>query len=72
MDRMSQISLGKSRNFGDSLRVVLSQPRACINDMELEDFGQALEALVASGAANDGDCESIEDCTSSWHDASPS
>jgi hypothetical protein len=40
--------------------------------MELEDFGQALEALVASGAANDGDCESIEDCTSSWHDASPS
>ena len=34
--------------------------RACIEAMELENFAEALEALVASGADNYGDCESME------------
>ena len=38
----------------------MSQPPASINDMELEKFADALEALIASGAENYGDGESIE------------
>ena len=29
--------------------------------MELENFAEALEALIASGAHNYGDCESMEE-----------
>src|SRR6202034_1943415 len=32
-----------------------------IEVMELDDFGEALEALVASGAENYGDCASMEE-----------
>ena len=38
----------------------VTQPRACISVMELENFEDALEALIASGAEHYGDCDSME------------
>ena len=40
--------------------------------MELENFADALEALVASGAANYGDGESIGALHQSWRASTPS
>ena len=45
---------------GDALCVGMSQRRVCIDAMELENFEATLEALIASGAPNYGDAESME------------
>src|SRR5580693_8211885 len=56
---MSHISWEIRGISGRYLPRRLSQPRACIGVMELENFAAALDELIESGAANYGDGTSI-------------